>query len=792
MNRVPWVPLLFVSISIAFLADIVLTGRAYVLRDIVTFFHPWQHVVRESVHAGHLPLWNHDTLCGVPLLANLQSGFFYPPNWLYWVLPFDHALTLGMVIHLSVAGLGMHGFLRRAGVVTAGAFFGGAAFAWGTWSMAHLEFPMKLGAGVWLPVLWSGVREATCDGRPRGIAMAATAIALSLFSGYPQITLFGLISAGLLWLMSVPDALRVEARRVGRFVRLAGAPIAVGLGLLFAASQLVPAAEMMSLSSKAEPYDAAVALTRSLPPKNLLGILDPFFFGFPGVDRFWGGEVVEYALGAFYPGALALVAALFAIPIAARGWRRWDSAVPAFLLVGVIVGALLALGRHGPVYPWLHEHVPGFGRSRWPAAATYLIAVHFAGLAGVGLGSILTDRGRIVRASLASIAAGLGLLAVWVLADGAGATAFRGLQLGGTPDFQTSPWEAFRGDWLATLPVRGAHVVGAGALGLALVRTRFRLALVWVALLVVDLMFAAGRLGTPSARGFYDTVPEAIVEIREEVGTRRIFTPRSTDQLGNFLYGTRNLMPLEWAHRAMLCNANVPMGISQANGCEPLAPRRHDAFLQAFESNDTPWEIKERIFDLWDAAILLSSPLRPLEIPDLRSPNDGIELSRHDPGLARAQIVSGWKTHDDARSLLSELLSPGHGPARTTLLEAVPDGPEPPPAVASGNPARDVTWAIGPNALRAEWDAGSAGVLRILQTWAPGWEATVNGQPAPVHRADFLFMAVSVPAGPCEVDLEYRPKSVRRGLWLSLLGLLGIGGCLLVDRRTNSAPSEIH
>jgi uncharacterized membrane protein YfhO len=80
-------------------------------------------------------------------------------------------------------------------------------------------------------------------------------------------------------------------------------------------------------------------------------------------------------------------------------------------------------------------------------------------------------------------------------------------------------------------------------------------------------------------------------------------------------------------------------------------------------------------------------------------------------------------------------------------------------------------------------------MLRILETWAPGWEATVNGVPAPVHRADFLFLAVPVPEGPCEVDLVYRPASVRRGLWLSLAGLLAIGGCLALDRRTHSVPS---
>jgi hypothetical protein len=791
MIRFPWAPPLFVAISIGFLADVVLTGRAYVLRDILTFFRPWQHAVREAVRSGHLPLWNHDTLCGVPLLANLQSGFFYPPNWLYWFLPFDRALSINMALHLAIAGLAMHGFLRRAGVVPSGAFFGGAAFAWGTWTIAHLEFPMKLGAAVWIPLLWSGVREATLDGRPRGIAIAATAIALSLFAGYPQITVFGLISGALLWLMSLPEAARAGATRRGRALRFGGAPLAVGLGGLLAAGQLLPAAEMASLSSKAAPYDAAVALTRSLPPKNLLGVVDPFFFGFPGVDRFWGGEIVEYAFGAFYPGALAIVAALFAIPVALRVWRRWDAVVPAFLLTGAILGALLAVGRHAPVHPWLHDHAPGFDRFRWPAAAGFLVAVHLAGLAGVGLGSIATHRARIVGASVVAIVLGGGILALWAAAGADGET-LRALQLGGAAEFQVGPWEEYREVWRATLPARGAQLVAAGALGLLLAGTRFRLALVWIALLVADLLGAAGRLAPPSAHGFYDAVPDEVVAIRAELGERRIFTPRATDQLGNFLYGGRDLAPFEWARRAMLCNANVPFGVAQANGCEPLDPRRHAAFVQAFEAPDTPWEIKERIFDLWDAALFAAADVRPLDVPHLGPGNPGLELSRHEPRLAHAQVVPGWQTHDDPMQLLAALLSPDHDPALLALLEPAPGGPEPPPSSPPNGAARTVRWEARRNALHAEWDGGPAGMLRILQTWAPGWEATVNGAPAPVHRADFLFLAVPVPEGRCEVDLVYRPGSVRRGLWLSLAGLLAIGGCFALDRRTHSRSSAVR
>jgi hypothetical protein len=79
--------------------------------------------------------------------------------------------------------------------------------------------------------------------------------------------------------------------------------------------------------------------------------------------------------------------------------------------------------------------------------------------------------------------------------------------------------------------------------------------------------------------------------------------------------------------------------------------------------------------------------------------------------------------------------------------------------------------------IRIAWQMGRGGMLRVLESWAPGWRAHVNGRAAPVHRADFLFMAVPVPEGPCEVVLEYRPDSVRNGAIVSAIGLVALAFC---------------
>ena len=54
----------------------------------------------------------------------------------------------------------------------------------------------------------------------------------------------------------------------------------------------------------------------------------------------------------------------------------------------------------------------------------------------------------------------------------------------------------------------------------------------------------------------------------------------------------------------------------------------------------------------------------------------------------------------------------------------------------------------------------------------PGWVATVDGKPAPIHEAYTFLRGVVVEAGRHRVDMRYRPKSVYWGGALTALGLL--------------------
>jgi hypothetical protein len=154
-------------------------------------------------------------------------------------------------------------------------------------------------------------------------------------------------------------------------------------------------------------------------------------------------------------------------------------------------------------------------------------------------------------------------------------------------------------------------------------------------------------------------------------------------------------------------------------------------------------------------------------------------------------LLSGWRTLDEGTKVLDALFSRSHDPAWRTLLEGAP-GAAPPaePERSAKRPGEKLESEAGPNSIRISWQIGDAGMLRVLESWDPGWSATVNGRPVPVHRADFLFLAIPVPAGPCDVRLTYRPKGFTEGAGASLLGIVGVAICFLAGRRRRVAEGE--
>ena len=99
--------------------------------------------------------------------------------------------------------------------------------------------------------------------------------------------------------------------------------------------------------------------------------------------------------------------------------------------------------------------------------------------------------------------------------------------------------------------------------------------------------------------------------------------------------------------------------------------------------------------------------------------------------------------------------------------------------------------SYAPNQMRYRYEAASERLLVFSEIWDKDWTATVDGQPLPLFRADWILRAAVVPAGKHEIVMRYAPAVYERGRGISrassipllLIVLLAAGACLWLGRK---------
>lgn len=151
-----------------------------------------------------------------------------------------------------------------------------------------------------------------------------------------------------------------------------------------------------------------------------------------------------------------------------------------------------------------------------------------------------------------------------------------------------------------------------------------------------------------------------------------------------------------------------------------------------------------------------------------------------DEQRSQALLTSGLASMDWRREAILEYPAPL--PAPFKALES--NGPTPPPLPGS------VTWvADRPAEVVLEAVAPSPALLVLMDTYASGWRAAVDGAPARIYPADLAFRGVLLPAGRHVVRMVYRPWGVEAGLALSGAGWLALIGLVIAQRRRITVSS---
>jgi membrane protein YfhO len=371
-----WIPTaLFLGIPALLVFSSLLPGKFLFGTDVVGVFYHLRGAVGRALAEGRLPVWNSHTMCGGPLLASMHGAVFYPLTWPAAVLSPGLFWTLTAWVHLMLAGAFAFAWLGRGlGLGRWSALAGALLFMLSGFLTLHVygghvthvsTFPWAAA------VLWRLERFLSGPTATRGLVLAV-ALALMILAGFPQfVFILGFALLGRLVNFVVSD-------REGRSARAKVAAQSAGwivLSGLLAAPQLLPTLELIGQGQRAAVSNFDFVTSFSLAPSHLVSIAAP-----------WALDHTRDMESSGFIGFAGL--ALAGLGVAGRSRQR-------LLWAGLaLLGVLLALGHHTPLFRGFFHVVPGVRLFRVPARYLMLFTLAAAPLAAMGFERLWSGAGR--------------------------------------------------------------------------------------------------------------------------------------------------------------------------------------------------------------------------------------------------------------------------------------------------------------------------------------------------------------------------------------------------------------
>ena len=353
--------LLFVIAAVIFLPPL-LEREVFTIRDHFDYFQPLRMFTAEELRAGRLPLWNPYSASGEPWLANPQTGVFYPPAWLFLVLPFDTAYMLFLLVHLVILGWGAYLLFARTASQGA-AMVGAAAVMFCGPTLSLLDINNNLATFAWLPlVLWCAAERSWRRG--------AFALALAFLGGEP---FFAGVGAGMFAVVvglsgyrvvGLPPTRQPDNRTIRSPITILALSAATSIGLT--AIQLFPFLEAIAGSDRAAGMSAELILRDSMPLRDWLRVAIPPTFKGLAFDPNLGQHFIPVIYIGMLTAALAIIGLTSIRQRPVAGWV-------ALLVFSIVIGAGPAFLTHLPLTLF-----------RYPARLVPLGALAIAGLAVAG------------------------------------------------------------------------------------------------------------------------------------------------------------------------------------------------------------------------------------------------------------------------------------------------------------------------------------------------------------------------------------------------------------------------
>jgi len=737
---------IFIATTIIFFWDHIV-GNAFLWEDFAEYVYPVQSFAAREFAAGKLPFWNPYSFAGMPFLADIQVGFFYPLNRVLSLFIVDGTLPvkileLSLILHFLIAQLSMFFLMRNLKVSFWASVVSAISFGFSFLLVCHAIHPMIVIHLSWLPLIFIFYHKAISNASIKNATIAGLLLGMIMLSGHPQMTLYISLFLGAFFLWNlIADIKNSHFKNVSIFKYLVASiiPFVIAAGVFQV--QYLPSSELAELSRRQE-MTFEQASEGSLEIPQFITAVVPKFFGYqdasgtPKVAYYLkkhntkGEEVAPqyyyYWETAYYFGIVTLMLGL----IGAVGLFKKNRLV-AFITVFSIFAFAFALGNNGFVYYIFHK-LPFFSQLRIPARMMFAVAFGFSIISGFTIDNLKNVRlKQILIPSILPIT-------IAVLASIGLLQSFFSIDENSIKIIQTYGTTALFFTVISFLLIYVAHK---GKINIQFVAALLAI-IAFIDLYIAGAEFNRSKvdysqqynLPEDAIKAFRSKYPDDIFRVNS-----RIYNPpymamkrnqgliSSVELLEGYnpLVLARNVPPLSREEIHKLFNVKYEIAIDSVRGV-PYFAERKDRLPRAWLAGAAIVKNEDEVAEFMKTNKLDYSKIAVIENqPQINLPT---EIDTNFSGSAK-------------------------------ILE------------------------YSANKIKIQTNANMPSLLCLSEIFYPAWQTRVDGQQTEIIRANYCFRSIPLQPGNHIVEMEYASKKFTIGLWTTILALILSVVLLVVFRK---------
>ncbi len=766
----PWVPIVFFALlTTGYFYHLLITGDVIYGTDTGAELHRGNEPFAEALKKLPPKNWSR-FMGGTPESSALRSQYYplvvidlFTSEHRYFGWRYIFAMfTAGYFMYLCARSFGLH---PLAALIAGAAYASAPAFL----SFTHAGHYAKMTVIGLFPLMYWALNRGLDTRRIIYFLILGGTVGIAIYSPHLQMAYFALWALGLLFLYKLlRDLFRTRNTKTALYQTLLSAG-AICLGIAIGAEGVIPQYWNTQTSSKRAATEQTsgdgyeFASSWSLHPEEIFALAIPEFASFDTnttPHKYWGRNA--FKINSEYVGIVPFFFAIFALS------RIRKKNHIAFLLGLFILAIAYALGPHTPLHKLLYHLVPGVSVLRAPGMIAFLFSFALCALAAYGLHRLITDDITPETAKKLGIAGGICTAILLLFAF--------------VPSALLSLWQNIVWTDISAPRLQIAQnnlpLTGQGALLAALfvgtltvisyLRAQNKLQIhTFFLILLTVLLIDTWRID----KMFLNYANPNRVLPEERVNADAVaFLKRDNSLFRVLALPDHNQMPLP--------------GIDLVTGFNDFAIRRYDHILKSGTINFS----NPAILNLLNTKYIVVPS--ELNIPYLQkiAGRQGLHIYRNPGALPWFYLAPQHEIVPDENQILQKLTDRNANPMQTALLEEDPGIA--PDTTSETDSVERLEYNEHHGHLKLRTTAPGPRILVISQNHHPNWTATVNGEPKPLIRANYLWTAVALAPGEHIVELTYRDPIVATTRWITLGGVIlliaAIALCIYNEKTHNT------